>query len=183
MRNATAFYVLALVCLVATPGQAQSNHPGYFAIDELGFFSSDQIEVDIDLNEAMAKIVAGAADDSEFAELMSQINRIRVLTGSFVNSDLEAMRSQLEHAADRLESEGWSRAVKVQDDDGEEVRMYLKQDGSLINGMTVMVLDHDEAVLVNIAGSIDPATLGKLLRGMSIPVNLQEIIEEAQKQG
>jgi hypothetical protein len=166
---------------VALPGQAQSSHPGYFAIDKLGLFSPDQIEVDIDLNAAMTKIVAGVTDDTEFAELMNQIDRIRVLTGTFEGSDKSAIRSRFERAAEQLESEGWTRSVKVQND-GEEVMLYLMQDGSLITGMTVLVLDDSEAVLVNIAGSIDPVTLGKLLSGMNIPTNLQEIFEEVQEQ-
>jgi hypothetical protein len=48
------------------------------------------------------------------------------------------------------------------------VRVYVKMKDKLMTGMTVMVIDESEAVFINIAGSIDPAQLGRVARMVGV---------------
>lgn len=184
MRTASALAVtFALVCLVAPAAYSQSNLPGYYPIEDLGLFSSDQVEVDIDLDGAMTSIVAGATaqEDPEFADLMSNIDRIRVLSGEFESIDQGAIQAQMDMAVSQLESDGWTRTIRVTEDD-EHVAIYLKQQDGLIVGLTVLVVESDEATLVNIAGTINPEMLGKALSGLG-DIDLDAILGAVESEG
>jgi hypothetical protein len=65
--------------------------------------------------------------------------------------------------ASRTPASGWDKILTVEEED-EQVYLYSLEQGEAIAGLTVLVNDGgDEVVLVNIAGSIDPRTLGRLL--------------------
>ncbi len=108
---------------------------------------------------------AGANGDDAAAELLAGIEGIRVQVYEDVE-DSEAVVDFIDEAASRLESAGWQRAVYVQDDEDERVQMYLRFEAGEVSGMTVMIADGDEAVFINMAGTIDPATLGAVSRTM-----------------
>jgi len=64
--------------------------------------------------------------------------------------------------------------VRVREKD-EETYIYIKQAGGQIVGLTVLALDSDqEAALINIVGTLDPAEIGRLGRGLNIP-QLQKV--------
>jgi hypothetical protein len=87
------------------------------------------------------------------------------------------MRDRIERAVTDLEGRGWSRIVRVRDDD-EFIVVLVLPAGDRFAGMTVLVLDgQDEAALVNIAGDIDPATIGRLSAVLDDVPDLEELAE------
>jgi hypothetical protein len=65
--------------------------------------------------------------------------------------------------------------VRVDGDD-EFVRVYVKQGTDTIDGLTVLVNDaFEEAVLVNIVGSLDPELTGRLIGSMDQLPDLDEL--------
>jgi hypothetical protein len=48
----------------------------------------------------------------------------------------------------------------------------MKMDGGNMEGMTVMVVDNEEAVFVNIIGQLNPAELGKVMESFDVDVDL-----------
>ena len=73
-------------------------------------------------------------------------------------------RDLLDRTAGRLKKEGWKPAitVQVQRDHG---YAFLRYGGSDPVGLTAMyITDENQAVFVNIVGTLDTATIGRLAR-------------------
>lgn len=124
-------------------------------------------------NPALLGFVNEAAKgaDVEEAEALAGITNIRVHVYEDIGDDIAAMQKFVDETSARLERDGWHPAVRVRED-GEQVRIYMKPlaagataaPGS-IAGLTIMVTDEgagDEAVFINIAGTIQPEQLGRI---------------------
>ena len=165
MSARVATMMLALSCSVVAGAQTVQDLPGYFAVEDLALFANGEVEVDIDLREPMAKIVAAAtaSEDPEFSAAMEKIHRIRVRVGSAAGADSAAIRSMIDGAANRLEQSGWYRMVSVRDGEETVCLMALESSG-IIQGLTALVHDGDgEIVLVNIAGEMSSEMIGSLV--------------------
>jgi hypothetical protein len=126
--------------------------------------------VQIDLNEAMIKLFAGAAtgQDAQAAAALSGITNLRVRVYEDLTAEIPDVMKFVNETTTRLEGDGWNSIVRVNDGD-EQVRIYVKPGAnSTIAGLTVMVTDSGgdggsgEAVFINVAGVIQPAQLGAL---------------------
>jgi hypothetical protein len=169
----------AAVMLFAVSGLAQtavSTQPGYFPIEQLELFTPDSLNVDIDLQGPMLRLVAGAmagaedGEDRQFAALMATLDRIRVRVGSFDGQDPAQVKRLVTGAADRLAGAGWQRILFAREDN-ELVNVFVRGDEKRFQGLTVLAVDGpDEIALINIVGDIDPSQLGRLLGDLdSIP--------------
>ena len=165
---------ITLLCLVPTAGRAQttslSDHPGYFPLEELEIISSEEASVEINLQGAMLKMIGKAtiAEDPEFAEIVSNLEAIRVRIAPMENLDPDKARSAMAQGAALLEERGWQAMVRIRDED-EQVYIYSLESGESMAGMTVLVVDSDEAVMVNLVGDIDFESLGSLVMGLDLP--------------
>ena len=128
----------------------------------------DEPTVQVDLNAALLGFAAGAArvNDPATADMLEGIEGIRVRVYETLR-DPAAVASFVEGASRELEREGWQRVVYAQEDD-EKVRVYVRMDGEEMRGMTIMVLDSEDAVFVNVAGRIDPEQLGRIAGAMGM---------------
>ena len=174
-------FVLLSVMIIASAGavaaQTGAGHPGFYPIEELGVFGEGKMEVDIDLSGAMLQVAAGAMEnqDESLAELVANLERVRVQVGAPTNGDAAAIGQSIASAGSSLISSGWNKILAVEEDD-EQVYLYSLEQGGNIVGLTVLVNDGgDEVVLVNIAGSIDPRTLGRLISNIE-DFDIEEIM-------
>jgi len=70
--------VSIIVVSFAASAQTASQHPGYFALEDLNIFGPGEAEVDVDLRDSMIRAAAAAADqDEKFGELLDGVQRIR----------------------------------------------------------------------------------------------------------
>jgi len=157
-----------VMCLLIAPGaaaQAVEDMPGYYPLEELDVFGAGKVEVDIDLGPPMMQIIAAAAEEKEpeFAELASQVSRIRVRVGSVGEADAATVSEQIDKAIRELESGGWKPMIRVNEEDV-IVRVYSMGSEDTIEGLTLLVnSDGEEMVLANIVGTMDPRLVGKVL--------------------
>ncbi len=168
---------LCLLAAAAVAEQPVQRHPGYFPLEEMKLFDAEEMEADVDLTGATLQMVAGAAEekDPNLAELVGQLERIRVRVGPIAASDRAAAEAEFQKAITQLEAAGWSPILKV---NAEEtlVRMYTREDEGQVVGLTVLVSDDfEEAVLVNIVGRLDPRLIGKLIASMDELPDLDEL--------
>jgi hypothetical protein len=178
MRKIMVLVGLTLVLAGSAAAQAGADHPGYFPIEELGIFGGGKLEVDIDVSGAMLQVAAGAMEeqDDSLAELVSNLKRVRVQVGSPKTADASAIGASIADAGARLKSSGWNKILAVEEDD-EQMYLYTLENSGNISGLTVLVNDGgEEVVLVNIAGSIDPRTLGRLISSIE-DFDLEEVME------
>jgi len=171
----------ALVLFVTWGAAAQSitSHPGYFPIEEMGLLAKGDLEVDVDLQGAMLQVAAGAleredvGDDANLAELVANLERVRVQVGSPSGADRSSIIHSIEDAKAQLESSNWDRILSVEEDE-EQVYVYAIESDGKILGVTVLVNDGaEEIVVVNIVGNIDPRVLGRLIGSMDEIPNLE----------
>lgn len=173
--------LLMVVMLAAASTRAQSTleeHPGFFPLDELEVLPRDNLSIEVNLRNPLLKMVALAADDDpELAGIISDLEGIRVLIGPLEGLDPEAVRLALRSAADRLDRQNWQSIIRVRDDE-EEIYIYAMEKGGEIQGLTILMLDDEEATLVNLVGTIHPEDLTGLGRGLDLP-QLERAVAES----
>jgi Domain of unknown function (DUF4252) len=140
----------------------------YFEFD--GIPGVDSPTVEIDLNAAMLAFLneAAKAQGGDASLAIDGLDGIRVRVYEDIE-DAAALAAFIEDSSGALERNGWQRAVYVTAAT-DKVRIYVKMTEQQVSGMTVMVVDDMEAVFINIAGTIDPAQLGRLAGAMGVDV-------------
>ena len=172
MSRLTTRFLPLILCLVPTLATAQfdTDHPGYFPIEDLGFFPEESINLEINLTGPMLKFIALATDEEEpeLARLVEELDSIRVRGADLEEIDADRLRTGIRETAKRLTDSGWSSMVRIREED-EEVHVFFKEQDGEMMGLTVLSLEDDEAMLINLVGKIDPTTLGSLASGLDLP--------------
>jgi len=169
-------FLTGLFCMLITlPVIAQEDElkdlPGYVDFGDLSLTYGEP-KITINLGGTMLNFVGmmSSAESPETSELISKLKGIRV---QIYNTDknVDAARSQFSKTKSNLKSSGWEPIVQINEDD-EQVLVYMKMDGGNMEGMTVMVVDEEEAVFVNIIGQLNPAELGRVMESFDVDVDL-----------
>jgi len=156
--------------LAASAGQAQPPSPGFVPLDELNLFPRDQLSVEVNLAGGMLHLIAAAAkDDPDFSGVVAGLQSINVQVFPLKGIKAESIKPKIDHAVHWLEGRGWKANVRVRDQ-GQETFIYMKELGGKIVGLTVLTFKPgEEAAVINIAGRIDPAQLGRLGHTFDLP--------------
>jgi hypothetical protein len=156
---------IVVATFVALLAQGSALAQEYFDFGRIPGVPSEP-NVEVDLNAALLGFVAEAAKgtDPEVADALAGIDGIRVRVYEEL-ADTVAVAAFIEDASKALERANWQRMVYVRDGT-DKVRIYVKMRDQEMTGMTVMVVDSSEAVFISVAGSIDPAQLGRVARAM-----------------
>lgn len=175
-RSIVTKILTGLFCtLLALPAMAQEDElkdlPGYVDFGDLSSTYGEP-KITINLGGTMLNFVGmmSSAESPETSELISKLKGIRVQIYS-MDEDASAAKNQFGKTKSGLKSSGWEPIVQINEDD-EQVLVYMKMEGGNMEGMTVMVVDDEEAVFVNIIGQLNPAELGKVMESFDVDVNL-----------
>jgi hypothetical protein len=165
MRKTSMLMCVMLVTLVGFGGVRASAQSGYYPIEEMGIFAPGDLKVDVDLSGAMLQVAAGAMEneDESLAELVTNLERVRVQVGLPSAVEGSAVARTFADAYASLEGAGWNKILAVEEST-EQIYLYsLESEGNIV-GLTAFVNDLAEGVVaVNIVGKIDPRTLGRLI--------------------
>ena len=175
-RSIVTKILTGLFCtLLALPAMAQEDElkdlPGYVDFGDLSATYGDP-KITINLGGTMLGFVGmmSSAESPETSDLISKLKGIRVQIYS-MDEDASAAKSQFGKTRKGLKSSGWEPVVQINEDD-EQVLVYMKMEGGNMEGMTVMVVDEEEAVFVNVIGQLNPAELGKVMESFDVDVDL-----------
>jgi len=169
-------FLTGLFCMLVTlPVIAQEDElkdlPGYVDFGDLSATYGEP-KITINLGGTMLNFVGmmSSAESPETSDLISKLKGIRV---QIYNTDdnVDAAKSQYSKVKGNLKGSGWEPVVQVNDED-EQVLVYMKMKEGNMEGMTVMVVDEDEAVFVNIIGQLNPAELGRVMETFDVNVDL-----------
>ena len=148
---------------------------------------TDEMEVDIDLQGAMLQVAAGAMQgeagqaDPDLAQLIASLERVRVQVGSPRKADSTMIANIIADAAGQLESAGWDRILKVNDEETTVYLFAIEDDGNIV-GLIGLVSDGgNEVVLANLVGDIDPVLLGRLMSKMDDLPGLEGLMESVHE--
>jgi hypothetical protein len=163
--------LMSLAAMLALPVMAQEDalkdFPGYVDFGELNAIFGEPT-VQIAVGESLLGLVGAlsASQDPEAAELFKRLNGVRV--NVFETSQMaDGAVDYVKDVSSQLSNLGWESVVTVNSAD-EQVRIFMKMDNDRVEGITVMAVEENEAVFVNIIGSINPAELGKVMENFDI---------------
>jgi hypothetical protein len=165
---------LGLGALLALPAMAQEDalkgFPGYVDFGELNTIFGEPT-VQISVGASLLSLVGSlsAQDDPEAAELFKKLNGVRVNvfeTESIADGAVDLVKN----ISERLSKSGWESVVTVNSAD-EQVRVFMKINEDLVDGITVMALEEDEAVFVNVIGNISPTELQKVMKNFDVDMD------------
>ncbi|MDH4018082.1 MAG: DUF4252 domain-containing protein [Xanthomonadales bacterium] len=169
-------FVIGLCCaLLALPAMAQEDElkdlDGYVDFGDLSATYGEP-KITINLGGTMLNFVGmmSSSESPETSEMISKLKGIRVQIYS-LDADTDAARDQFGKTKSSLKSSGWEPIVQVNEDD-EQVLVYMKTSEGNMEGMTVMVVDEEEAVFVNVIGQLNPAELGRVMDSFDVDVDL-----------
>jgi len=156
---------LALLCTLVVPlASAQSSPLDIRALD--AFFDRDA-KVEVNLRGSLLRLAVEATRDSEpeVADIVNGLNAVTVRIYE-LNTARGNLSAQLSDIGNQFEDAGWFTFVRVRgdEDDPEDVWIYVREEGDSFGGMAVMSVDHEdgEAAFILIDGLIDPAQVGRL---------------------
>ena len=169
-------FITGLFCtLLSLPAIAQEDElkdlPGYVDFGDLSSMYGEP-KIIINLGGTMLNFVGMMSSEAnpETSDLISKLKGVRVQMFD-IDDNAEAAKNQFKEVRSKLNSSGWEPIVQVNDDD-EQVMIYMKMEGDNMEGMTVMVVDDEEAVFVNVIGQLNPAELGKVMDVLDVDVDL-----------
>jgi hypothetical protein len=158
----------------ASPQQPYDSRLRIESIEQLAARANEV--VDINVNEALMKIVGGTlgkaskdADAAKVKEIISGLKGIYVRSYGFTNegeyseADMTTLRAQ-------LRSPGWLRIVNViKKKEGQTVEVYMMTGGERVGGLAIVASEPKRLTLVNIVGMIDLEKLSQLEGQFGIP--------------
>ena len=164
---------VALGATLALPAIAQEDalkaFPGYVDFGELNSIFGEPT-VQISIGGSLLSLISSlsAEDDPETAELFKKLNGVRV--NVFETKSMAAGAVDLvKDISGKLSSTGWESVVTVNSDD-EQVRVFMKINDQNVDGITVMAIEEDEAVFINVIGNINPAELERVMDNFDVDI-------------
>ena len=164
---------VVLTTLLALPAMAQEDalkdYPGYVDFGTLSDIFGEPT-VQISVGESLLGLVGSlsAKEDPEAAELFNRLNGVRVSV--FENTQVpEEGIEFVKDVSSRLSDMGWESVVTV-NDGSEQVRIFMKINGDVVQGITVMAVEPTEAVFVNVIGDLKPEELEKVMDNFDVDI-------------
>ena len=160
------FLIMCLSAMLALPAMAQEDaltaFPGYVDFGELGDIFGEPT-VQIAVGQSLLNLVSSlsANEDPDAAALLGRLKGVRVNvyeTDEIADGALDYVKN----ISSTLGAVGWESVVTVNSNE-EQVRIFMKINGEMVEGITVMAVDETEAVFVNVIGNINPDELGAVM--------------------
>jgi hypothetical protein len=163
-----------LAAMLALPAMAQEDelkaYPGYVEFGELNAIFGEPTTT-INIGGSMLGFVGAlsAKEDPEAANIFKRLHGVRVSV--FENQDIpdEGLEFVKQVSAE-LGEKGWESVVSVNSAD-EQVRILMKINEDLVEGITVIAVEQKEAVFVNVIGNISPDEIEKVMSNVNVDID------------
>ena len=170
-----AKYIFLFLLIITFKAFAQKDYtsdPGYYDFGDLSMFENGEGVTEVFLESNILKMVASATEekDPELSSMLNGLKLVKVNVFDVSDKNEIGIKERINDADKKLMSQKWDRIVRTRGGD-ELVNVYIKTPGnSNIQGLVVTTLDkNDQAVFVNIVGTIDLKKIGKLGAKFDIP--------------
>lgn len=172
-------FVLGAACiaLLSSAAWAQEddlkNYPGYVDFGQLGeVFGEPTVQISVGKGLLGLVSALSAHEDPEVAELFSRLQGVRVRVFE-TESMADGAVGLVKDVSSNLAAAGWESVVTVNSQD-EQVRIFMKMNGSNVEGITVMAVEDSEAAFINVIGLLDPAELGKVIDHFDVDIGYDD---------
>ena len=168
------FLITAVCALLALPVMAQEDAlrdlPGFVDFGEMNSIYGEP-KVNISIGGTLLSFVAALAknDDPEAAAIFSKLKGVRVSVYATEDAGAAAALDQVARVKSSLSASSWEPIVQV-NDGGEQVQIFMKMNGAVMDGLTLMAVDDEEAVFINVIGQLDPNELAQVMDNFDIDI-------------
>jgi hypothetical protein len=177
--------IIALTMIFTFTAQAQSRtdyskEPGYFDYSQFTGQKNGEATTEVYLEEPLLKMVAKMAEGKKdgVGKLISNLKLVRVNEFNLEKKDFDKTESSIESMDKELLGKKWDRIIRTKHKNI-SANVYVKA-GQTNNydGLVISAMDFKGKVtFVNIVGSIDLESIGKLSGEFKIP-SLDKLKEE-----
>ncbi len=148
------------------------NEPGYVDFGDLSSFENSTGVTEVILEEDLLSTLAqiSSEEDPNIMAILNGLKLVKANVFEVSEENLDELKSRIDKIDSKLTGSNWKRIVRTRS--AEEIaNVYIKQNSSKqIVGLAVTTLESDgEAAFVNIVGTIELATIGKLGHKFGIP--------------
>jgi len=144
--------------------------PGYIDMSRILDIDPSQATTEVEIKNPLLSLVAAATEDedAELSGLLQSLKLIKVYSFEVDSGQAAGVRQRIETLDRQMRGDKWDRFIRVRDED-ELTNVYLKMEQKRVVGLTVLSVEDDETVFVNIIGDIDMESVGKLGEKFDIP--------------
>jgi hypothetical protein len=174
MRTIKSTFLLFTFLLANVFAQSTdvTNEPGYVNFGDLTEFEKSTGVTEVILDEELLSVLAeiSTEEDPNVMEILKGLKLVRANVFEVNENNKSELEAKVNNLDSKLMSSSWKRIVKTRSDD-EIANIYIKQNNNkqIVGLVVTSVGDDDEAAFVNIVGTIDLATIGKLGKQFNIP--------------
>ena len=148
------------------------NEPGYVDFGDLSSFENSTGVTEVILEEDLLSMLAqmSSEEDPNIMAILNGLKLVKANVFEVSEDNQDELKSRIDHIDSKLTGSNWKRIVRTRS--AEEIaNVYIKANSSKqIIGLAVTTLEADgEAAFVNIVGTIELATIGKLGNKFGIP--------------
>jgi hypothetical protein len=168
--------LLCLTALLAVPAWAQEDAmkdlPGYVDFGQLEeLFGEPSVRIAVGPSLLNMVSALSANDDPESAALFKRLKGVRIqvfenpgLAGNAAagNAAAENATNYIKTISSRLSAAGWESVAMVNSAE-EQLRVFMKINAAVVEGMTVMTVEEGEATFINVIGNLNPEELDKVM--------------------
>jgi hypothetical protein len=171
-RSLIALFVLCLGSAKqcwAQEDESCKSHPGFFDLSSVPELGETESTVEIFFTPGLAKLLGAMEDGDRASEnLFSALKLIKVYTFDTRTNDRARLSQKIEELSKKLLAGKWERFLRAQEKAG-RTEIFTKTEGRKIQGVVILSIDRKEAAFVNIVGTMDFESMGKLSKKFDIP--------------
>jgi hypothetical protein len=129
--------------------------------------------IEVNLGRNLISLAARLVEkhEPEAAKLLRSVQLVRVNVVGLGDDNRAETEKRVRGIRSQLDKQGWERIVTVQEQNGEDVGIYIKaRADEALEGIVITILDggKKEAVFVNIVGDIKPEQIVALGEALNI---------------
>lgn len=167
-RLGTTVAATGILLLTGCGLTAPRSSDGWADLDSLGVFDVDNT-MTLSIGPSLLHFAARHMDeDPETRALLEGLDGVRIRIYE-VDGSAVRVAGRLDRMSARLQDDGWSPVAVVREP-GETVHMLVKSERGRMTGLTVLVLEDDEAVVVNLMGELAPENFTDTMAALDVDV-------------
>ncbi len=174
MKYLNSILFIAFIFLASVNAQSGdvTNEPGYVDFGSFTQFENSTGVTEVTLDEELLSTIAEISpdDDPNIMEVLKGLKLVKANVYEVDDKNRKDLKSKINLIDSKLTGTDWKRIVRSKKED-ELANVYVKQNSKKqIVGLVVTSLEKSgEAAFVNIVGTIDLKTIGKLGKKFDIP--------------
>ena len=172
-RSINQFLALAVLAAGLNLNAYAGTNPGEVDFGKLGEPDSGGKYIEVNLGRNLISLAARLVEkrEPEVAKLLRSVQLLRVNVIGLKEDNRSETEKRVKNIRGQLDKQGWEHIVTVQEQNGEDVGVYIKSRADeALEGIVITVLDgrKKEAVFVNIVGDIKPEQVAALGEALNI---------------